>query len=224
MKFARLQRKVTAVAQGLTTAPPVVHAVLRTAGVQLPAATCANMEARMGHNFSAVRIHADALAAQSAAAVSAEAWTVGRDIAFAAGRYAPGTFAGDQLLAHELTHVVQQGGQPYQGQAIEIGQPTDSVEQHAEHVAAGAASAMHIPRVAPSLQRQPQGERPQADPAIASLPFSKYVDLADPIVYDIDYNNTEHTLSPYLQLYYEDGTKIDLDIYKDIGNVELTYD
>jgi hypothetical protein len=61
-------------------------------------------------DFSKVRIHADARAAESARSVSAKAYTVGDDIVFAEGQYAPGTSAGDRLLGHELTHVVQQSG------------------------------------------------------------------------------------------------------------------
>jgi hypothetical protein len=60
------------------------------------------------HDFSRVRVHTDARAAQSAQAVGAAAYTVGNDIVFGAGRYAPETGSGQALLAHELTHVVQQ--------------------------------------------------------------------------------------------------------------------
>jgi hypothetical protein len=66
----------------------------------------------LGYDFSQVRLHADARAADSARAVSALAYTVGSDIVFGAGQYAPGTAAGKRLLAHELTHVVQQGSKP----------------------------------------------------------------------------------------------------------------
>lgn len=66
------------------------------------------MEARFGHDFSRVRIHTDAAAADSARSLNAFAYTVGPDIVFARGRYAPATDAGRHLLAHELTHVVQQ--------------------------------------------------------------------------------------------------------------------
>ena len=61
------------------------------------------------HDFSGVRVHTDARAAESAQAVGAHAYTMGRHIAFAAGQFAPGTHQGRQLLAHELTHVLQQG-------------------------------------------------------------------------------------------------------------------
>jgi len=78
-------------------------------GQPLDSATRAFFEPRFGHDFSQVRVHSDANAAESAWAVNALAYTVGRDVAFGAGQYAPQTGAGRKLLAHELTHVVQQG-------------------------------------------------------------------------------------------------------------------
>jgi hypothetical protein len=68
------------------------------------------MEPRLGFDFSQVRVHTDSIAAESARAVHALAYTVGQDIVFGAGRYAPATVEGQRLLAHELAHVVQQGG------------------------------------------------------------------------------------------------------------------
>lgn len=66
-------------------------------------------EPRLGVDLSDVRVHADAQADSAAGAVNARAFTVGRDVFFAAGQYAPETEAGQQLMAHELTHVIQQG-------------------------------------------------------------------------------------------------------------------
>jgi hypothetical protein len=85
----------------------------------LESATRRLLEPRFGHDFAHVRIHADRRAAESAEAVGAVAYTVGSDIVFGAGRYAPAQREGTQLLAHELTHVVQQdraapGGMPLQ--------------------------------------------------------------------------------------------------------------
>ncbi len=77
-------------------------------GEPLDAATRAYFEARFGHDFTTVRVHSHAAAQQSAQEVSAHAYTVGNDIVFAAGRYAPTTGEGRRLIAHELTHVVQQ--------------------------------------------------------------------------------------------------------------------
>jgi hypothetical protein len=78
-------------------------------GQPLPAAEREFFEARFGHDFSRVRIHADEHAARSASELSASAFTLKNDIAFAHGRYQPGSDRGRHLLAHELAHVVQQG-------------------------------------------------------------------------------------------------------------------
>jgi hypothetical protein len=90
--------------------PGIVHEVVDSTGQPLDAATRAFMEPRFGHDFSRVRVHADAQAAESARAVEAQAYTVGAEIVFGAGRYTPQTNDGRRLLAHELTHVVQQEG------------------------------------------------------------------------------------------------------------------
>jgi len=76
-------------------------------GRPLSSATRNFFEPRFGFDFSRLRIHTDAEAAQSARALNADAFTIGRDIVFGAGRYAPHTSAGQRLLAHELAHVVQ---------------------------------------------------------------------------------------------------------------------
>ena len=68
------------------------------------------MEARFGHDFSRVRVHTDGHAAESARAANAKAFTVGSDVVFGEGRYAPETHDGSRLLAHELAHTVQQRG------------------------------------------------------------------------------------------------------------------
>ena len=65
------------------------------------------MEERFGHDFSHVRVHADAKGAESACAMDALAYTSGSDIVFGAGQYAPHTTVGRTLLAHELTHIVR---------------------------------------------------------------------------------------------------------------------
>ena len=91
-------------------APPIVHDVLRGPGQPLDAATRAFFEPRFGHDFSKVRIHTGLQAERSAQAVNSFAYTVGRDIVFAAECYAPSTYVGTRLLAHELTHVMQQQG------------------------------------------------------------------------------------------------------------------
>lgn len=94
---------------GTRAFPRIVQEVLRAPGRQLEAGARAFMERRFGHEFSAVTVHTDMTAAESARAVNALAYTVGRHVVFDSGQYAPNTTAGRQLLAHELTHVVQQG-------------------------------------------------------------------------------------------------------------------
>jgi hypothetical protein len=93
-------------------APSTVDDALRSPGRPLDSSTRGFMESRFGQDFSQVRVHTDAKAAESARAVNARAFTVGRDVAFGEGQYAPQTSAGRRLLAHELTHVLHQGGVP----------------------------------------------------------------------------------------------------------------
>ena len=88
--------------------PPIVRQVLNTSGQPLDSATRGSMEARFGHDFGRVRIHADGKADASARAVGASAYAVGPHIVFARGQYAPATRTGEMVLAHELTHVLQQ--------------------------------------------------------------------------------------------------------------------
>lgn len=91
-------------------APGLVHRVLRSPGRPLDAGARSYFEPRFGQDLSRVRVHDDANADASARAVGALAYTVGPQIVFAAGRLAPQTEAGRELLAHELVHVLQQSG------------------------------------------------------------------------------------------------------------------
>jgi hypothetical protein len=105
-----LQRKAAGSALSASV-PPLVHDVLRSPGQPLDPYAREYMEPRFGHDFGRVQVHTDARAADSARAVHALAYTVGRDIVFAAGQYSPRTEAGRRLITHELHHVVQQGGE-----------------------------------------------------------------------------------------------------------------
>ena len=82
----------------------------RSGGQPLPETDRSFMERRFGVDFSSVRVHTDSNAAQISREINAQAFTYGRDIYFGEWRYRPGTLAGKKLLAHELTHVAQQGG------------------------------------------------------------------------------------------------------------------
>jgi len=90
--------------------PASVDQALASPGRPLEPALREDMELRFGHDFSRVRVHSEAVAAQSAQDVNAHAYTVGSNIVFGAGRFVPGSDAGRRLIAHELTHVVQQSG------------------------------------------------------------------------------------------------------------------
>ena len=105
----------------IDTAPASVNQVLASPGRPLEPALRRDMEQRFGHDFSRVRVHSGGVAEQSARDVDAHAFTVGQDIVFGAGQFAPGMHKGRRLIAHELTHVVQQIllpglSQPFQGQ------------------------------------------------------------------------------------------------------------
>jgi hypothetical protein len=126
--------------------PPVIHEVLRSPGQPLDANTRAFMEPRFGHDFSSVRVHTNVKAAESARAVDALAYTVGRNIVFGSGGYAPSSSEGRRLLAHELTHVAQQSGAgSYPPSEVRFGE-TDGSEREA-----GAAAAKIETGEAPSV-------------------------------------------------------------------------
>ena len=91
-------------------APASIDRVLAGSGIPLETALRQDMEQRFRHDFSNVRVHSDAVAQRSAQEINAVAYTAGRDVVFGAGRYHPGTNDGQKLIAHELTHVVQQTG------------------------------------------------------------------------------------------------------------------
>jgi hypothetical protein len=92
------------------------------------------MGSRLGHDFSDVRVHTDREAVQSAKAVNAHAFTVGRDVVFDAGEYSPRTPTGSALLAHELTHVMQQSHGSPGGTVLRIAPSSDAAEHQAEAV------------------------------------------------------------------------------------------
>jgi hypothetical protein len=115
-----VQHETTGEAE-IQTVPPIVDEVLRSPGHPLDADTRAFMEPRFGQDFSRVRVHSGAAAEQSARDVSANAYTVGHHIVFDSARFVPATHEGRRLIAHELTHVVQQAG----SNGIRAGQSTE---------------------------------------------------------------------------------------------------
>ena len=109
-EHSTLQLKAADAGPRALQAPPAVNRVLSSPGQSLDAQTRAFMEPRFGSNFSHVRVHSGIEAEQSAQAVGALAYTVGPNIVFGTGQYAPSNPAGRRLLAHELAHVIQQRG------------------------------------------------------------------------------------------------------------------
>ena len=184
---AALQRSPTG-ADGPAIAPPIVHDVLRSPGRPLASGVRARMESHFGHDFSRVRVHTDPKAADSARAVGAEAYTVGSRIAFGEGRYRPGSPAGDHLLAHELAHVVQQGGDAQSvapPREIPVSPARDSLEAAANAMAQGTPQrrleGAETRLWAPSLQRRlVDGGRDQRDQFGGStLPYREATELAE---------------------------------------------
>ena len=130
---------------------PVVRGVVGAGrGMPLDPETRDLMESRIGHDFSQVRVHTGAEAARSAANLQAQAYTVGSDVVFGAGKYAPGASDGRRLIAHELTHVVQQGrggGHPLSPEVrgpmeARFGHDFGAVRVHTDGAAAAATSRL----------------------------------------------------------------------------------
>jgi len=163
----RLQHKTRNTELGTrkdSSAPPIVHEVLRSPGQPLDAGTRAFMEPRFRHDFRRVRVHADSRAALSARAVQADAYTVGKDVVFGAGMYAPQSSEGQRLLAHELTHVIQQRNTATYPASnahsrIELGGARNELEREADSAAESieSISPCFASRLSPapaSLQRK----------------------------------------------------------------------
>lgn len=125
-------------------APPIVQDVLAVPGQPLDGATRVFFEPRFGHDFGNVRVHADERAAESARAVHASAYTVGRDIVFASGRYNQSTVEGRRLLAHELSHVVQQGSSGPQETLQRSGPAQPGNEDERTHRSAGLDVGLEV--------------------------------------------------------------------------------
>ncbi|MFL6649900.1 MAG: DUF4157 domain-containing protein [Sulfurifustaceae bacterium] len=119
----RILRSPASASRGRESAPAPRYAESYIAslpgrGHALPPSVRAHVEPRFGADFSAVRVHTDRDAAESARALNARAYTYGHHVVFDAGQYAPDTHEGRRLIAHELTHVVQQQHAPAAAQRV----------------------------------------------------------------------------------------------------------
>lgn len=124
---------------------------LRGMGDPLPKDALADMQARFGQGFSAVRVHTDSEAAALCAQMRARGFTVGNDIFFAPGEFAPETEHGRELLAHELTHVVQNRGRA--SRLFRAVTPTPSPVPVSGTAAANALDAMSVLELPPIKHR-----------------------------------------------------------------------
>jgi hypothetical protein len=141
---------------------PVLDVVGSGGGAPLDADTRADMESRLGHDFSDVRVHTDSRAHESAQAVNAHAYTVGSNVVFQRDKYDTSSTEGRTTLAHELTHVIQQRSGPVDGSpaggGIQVSDPSDRFEREAAANAERAMSAPAAPAAVssagPAVQRQ----------------------------------------------------------------------
>jgi hypothetical protein len=140
-----VQRMVAKASPPIATSPP---APTRSGGEPLPQGARELMESKFGESFHDVRIHADEEAAASTVTLGASAYTTGRDLYFGRGKYAPESPEGERLLAHELTHVVQQKRMPGAPQlGDELSDPSDPAEREAEAVTDATERGERIPAV-----------------------------------------------------------------------------
>jgi Domain of unknown function (DUF4157) len=157
---------------------PVLDVVGRGDGEPLMPAVRGRMEKALGADFADVRVHVGPKAAASAEAVQARAYTVGNEIVFARGSYEPGTQGGERMLAHELTHVIQQRSGPVEGTpvagGIALSDPNDRFERAAE------ADADRVTASAPAVQRQEdEGEEMEEEPTAQGLFVQRQDDTGD---------------------------------------------
>ncbi|WP_103352791.1 DUF4157 domain-containing protein [Amycolatopsis sp. CA-128772] len=147
---------------------PVHDVVGSGGGAPLDAATRTDMEGRFGADFADVRVHTDGAAHESAKSVNAQAYTVGSNIVFQRDKYDPASEGGKHMLAHELTHVVQQRSGPVDGTdaggGVKVSDPSDRFEREA---VANADRLMSAPAPAPAgVQRCADGGHAADEPAV----------------------------------------------------------
>lgn len=154
-----------------------VHDVVSSGGRPLEPDVREDMETRLGHDFGDVRVHDDSAAHDSARAVNAHAYTVGSDVVFQRDKYDPSSDDGKKMLAHELTHVVQQRSGPVDGSpaagGINVSDPSDRFEREAtataEHAMSSPAAAAPVTAAPAAVQRQAAPEEEEEPTAQGSF-------------------------------------------------------
>ena len=130
--------------------PPIVHEVLQSPGRSLSPSVREFFEPRFGHDFGHVRVHAGARAAESARSVNALAYTMGANIVFRSEAFDPHSQAGKKLLAHELTHVLQQPPGLHPSHELRISRPDDPAERQASAMSESLFAPIPSPMSSPS--------------------------------------------------------------------------
>jgi hypothetical protein len=228
----------------LPVAPPLVRSVVQAPGRPLDAGIRTLMEARFRYDFGQVRIHADGAAAESARAVRARAYTLGSQVVFATGQYAPETAEGRQLIAHELVHVVQQGSVSASGLPRETGAPGNdrherAAEAAADRFASGASLEAQTGVASAGLQRaEDPGPAPAAqtdqdvcakqenDPESFSIQAAKhFLTEVDPSASQVATTVKCESTAPETDrmecdVTFADGGKIHVTWIKSLNNVE----
>jgi Domain of unknown function (DUF4157) len=164
----RLLRSLRGTATPATVDESVARAIhaKRGTGRALDPAAQRDLGDSMGEDFADVQVHTDSEADGLNRAVQAEAFTTGKDIFFRHGKYDPASNSGRKLLAHELTHVVQQRDAPPK-QDLTLSDPGDSSERQASAVADNVASSAPAPSVGVARQAAPAEEEQAQQPAKA---------------------------------------------------------
>lgn len=163
-----LQLKRAQGSGGRTESVPDVASYLQSSrggGSALSQEVREDLEPRFGADFGDVRVHTDSTANQVSRALGAHAFAYGRDLYFASGQYNPGSASGRWLLAHELTHTIQQtGGRPRKVQAhLAVGHVNDPYEQEADRMA-DRVTSMSTPK--PEVARHPDGSAESSTPEV----------------------------------------------------------
>jgi hypothetical protein len=197
------------------------------AGQPLDAGAQSRMREVFGHDFSNVRVHTDAHAAGLSNQLNARAFTIGSDIAFGAGEYQPGTMIGDALLAHELAHVVQQGGGAPQT-TLHKGEVSsdESLEEEADVSAVGAVSSLWFgargaiadigkqaaPQLRSGLRLQRCNKTPKAPDNLLEGPILEAVNLLAQSDQEVDRNTARQIREDRVHVYYIEDLKQPADI------------
>ncbi|HLF26605.1 MAG TPA: DUF4157 domain-containing protein [Anaerolineae bacterium] len=186
-----IQRRAKS-SEEISGVPPIVDEVLASPGQPLDPGTRASMESRFGHDFSQVKVHTDARAAESARAANALAYTVGQNMVFDSGQYAPHTAVGQKLIAHELTHAVQQ--QASTSPQATTAQAEAEADTASQSALGGQATAVQFSApLAPAFKKKP-GQKTDKIAVILVIGDRMQIQMESEKFYD--YTVTKITVPP----------------------------